>query len=160
VDEAGRAYLSGLKLLARRELSERQLRARLARRQFEPDHIEAAVERLRQERALDDRRVALACARIEAGVRGRGRGRVLRQIEALGIARDVARAAVNEVFGDIDEAALLEQALDRRLRRGIALDDEADVRRVHRYLISQGFDPSRVAAVVQSKIKHQKSRIL
>jgi SOS response regulatory protein OraA/RecX len=63
------------------------------------------------------------------------------------------------VFGELDESALLEQALDRRLRRGLTLDDEGDVRRVHRYLIAQGFDPSRVHALLQSKIKNQESKI-
>jgi regulatory protein len=154
VDDATRpAYVAALKLLARRELSEAQLRLRLERRQFEPDDIDEAVRRLRRERALDDRRAALACARTQVRVRGRGRARVVRQVESMGIARDVARSAVDEVFGDIDEAALLEQALEKRLRRGGSLDDAAGVRRVHRYLIAQGFDPSRVTNLVRKRAK-------
>ena len=152
-------YLVGLKLLARRELSEAQLRTRLARRRFEADDINEAVARLRRERALDDRRVALACARTETRLRQRGRMRVVRQIEAMGIARDVARAAVAEVFAEIDEAALLAQALEKRLQRGVSLGDSATMRRIHRYLIGQGFDPSRVTALIESRIKNQESRI-
>jgi regulatory protein len=142
-------------MLARRELSEAQLRARLARRQFDPDDIEDAVARLRRERALDDRRVALACARTETRLRQRGRTRVVRQIEALGIAREVARAAAAEVFAEVDEGALLEQALEKRLRRGVALGDRAAVRRIHRYLIAQGFEPSRVTALMESRIRNR-----
>jgi regulatory protein len=153
------AYLTGLKMLARRELSEAQLRTRLIRRQFEPDDIEEAVERLRQERAVDDRRAALACARTEAQVRQRGRARVIRQVESLGIAHDIARAAVAEVFGELNESALLEQALDKRLRRGVTLADPAAAGRVYRYLIAQGFEPGRVSAILQSKIKNHKSQI-
>src|SRR5439155_10378092 len=67
-DCADRAYVAGLTLLARRELAEHQLRERLARRKFEPDEIDAAVTRLRRERAIDDRRTALACARTEMRV--------------------------------------------------------------------------------------------
>jgi regulatory protein len=159
MDEAARAYLSGLKMLARRELSEAQLRARLARRQFESDDIDHAVDRLRQERALDDRRTALACARTEVRVRQRGRARIVRQIEAMGISRDVARAAVHEVFAELDETVLLEQALDKRLRRGITLDDVHSARRVFRYLVGQGFDRDRVSTALQSRIKNQESRI-
>ena len=48
------AYVTALRLLARRELSEAQVRARLARREFESDEIDAAVARLQEERALDD----------------------------------------------------------------------------------------------------------
>jgi regulatory protein len=159
MDEAGRAYLSGLKMLARRELSETQVRMRLARRKFEPDDIDRAIERLRAERALDDRRVALACARTETRLRQRGRARVVRQIEAMGIAREVARAAVAEVFGELDESALLEQALDKRLRRGVALNDPSAARRVYRYLIAQGFEPGRVSTMLQSRIKNPESRL-
>ena len=147
------AYVSGLTMLARRELSEAQLRSRLARRQFDPDDIDDAVRRLRAERALDDRRVALACARTEVRLRQRGRARIVRQIEAMGIARDVARAAVQDVFAELDEAALLEQALEKRLRRGIALDDAAGIRRVHRYLIAQGFDPAQVMDLVRRRAR-------
>jgi len=148
---ADRAYVAGLTLLARRELTEAQLRARLVKRQFGPAEVDAAVERLRRERALDDRRTALACARTEVRVRHRGRARILRRIEALGIERDVAREAVAEVFADLDETELLEQALDRRLRRGLALDDPLAVQRVHRYLVGQGFDPSAVSGLLRRR---------
>jgi regulatory protein len=156
VDDA-QAYVVGLKMLARRELSEAQLRARLGRRKFQPGEIENAVDRLRRERALDDRRVALACARTEARVRQRGRMRVVQRIESLGIAGDVARAAAAEVFAELDESSLLEQALERRLRRGASLRDAAVVRRIHRYLIAQGFEPSRVTALVKSRAKNQEA---
>jgi regulatory protein len=152
-DEAERAYVAGLTLLSRRELAEAQLRTRLAKRKFDEDDIDAAVDRLRRERAIDDRRTALACARTEVRIRHRGRARVVRQIEALGIARDVAREAVAEVFAEIDEAALLEQALDRRLRHGADLGDAAVFRRVHRYLLGQGFDPGRVTTLLRSRAK-------
>jgi hypothetical protein len=75
----------------------------------------------------------------------------VRQVEALGIAPATARAAVNEVFADVDETTLLEQALDRRLRRGLTLDEPATVRRIHRYLIAQGFDPARVAELLRRR---------
>jgi regulatory protein len=150
-DGAERAYVAGLALLARRELAEAQVRAHLDKRQFRQEDVDAAVARLRRERALDDRRTALACARTEVRLRHHGRVRVLRHIEALGIPRDVARDAVAEVFADLDEAELLEQALDRRLRRGTALDDPVAVRRVHRYLIGQGFDPSAVTGLLRRR---------
>ena len=148
------AYITGLKMLGRRELSEAQVRTRLARRQFEPDDIDAAIDRLQRERALDDRRTALACARTEAHVKRHGRLRALRQLDMLGIARDLARAAVSEVFGELDEDLLIEQALDRRLRHGVSLEETAAVRRVHRYLLAQGFDAARVHAAIRSRVKH------
>ena len=110
------AYTTALTLLSRRELSTRQLRDRLTRRQFAPDDIEAAIARLTADRTLDDRRVAMASARLEAAVQRRGRRRVLQHVQQLGIDDDTAKTAVDEVFGDLDEAALLDEAVARRLR--------------------------------------------
>ena len=110
------AYIDGLKMLARRELSEAQIRQRLARKQHGPDEIDAAVARLSGERAIDDARVAEAIARTETAIRRRGKLRVRMQIERAGIAKAVARHAIDEVFGAIDDDALLEASLNKRLR--------------------------------------------
>jgi regulatory protein len=142
------AYAAGLKLLGRRELSEAQLRTRLARRRFDSTDIDRAVARLQRDKALDDYRTALACARTELTVKRHGQARVLRQIESLGIARDMAREAVREVFADVDEDALLAEALARLLRRGLPLD-AAGLHRIHRYLIAQGFDAGRVTSLLR-----------
>jgi regulatory protein len=152
-DDADRAYVTALGLLARRELAEAQVRTRLATRKFNDDQIDAAMTRLRRERAVDDRRTALACARTQVRIKHRGRARVVRHIEALGINRDIAREAVAEVFAELDENALLEQALDRRLRHGLSLSDAAVFRRVHRYLLGQGFDPGRVTELLRRRAK-------
>ena len=145
------AYITGLRWLARRELSEAQVRTRLGRRDFGADEIDGAIARLRRERALDDSRTAIACARTEALVKRHGRLRALRQLDGLGIARDVAGAAVAEVFGDLDEDLLIRQALDRRLRHGQSLEDPATSRRLHRYLLAQGFDATRVYAAIKHR---------
>jgi regulatory protein len=134
------AYIVALTMLSRRELSEAQVRARLARKEFPDDDIEAAVERLRQDGTLNDRRVALAAARLESAVRHRGRSRVIQKLRTLGIDGDIAEAAVNEVFEEVDESALLDRALERRLRGQELKDlDERGRARIVRGLAGQGF---------------------
>ena len=149
-DDSSRAYAAGLTMLARRELSEAQVRSRLERKGYGEEDIDTAIARLKRERAIDDRRTALACARTEVRVKQRGRPRVQRQIESLGIAPRVAREAVTEVFADLDEGHLLEQALDKRLRRG-SLADRAAAGRIRRYLLVQGFDPAEIAAALRKR---------
>ena len=56
------AYAAALAMLARRELSAAQLHERLLRKAYTPDEAETAVTRLRQERAVDDRRTAAMIA--------------------------------------------------------------------------------------------------
>ena len=134
------AYIVALTMLSRRELSEAQVRERLARKEFPDDEVEAAVERLRQDGTLNDRRVALAAARLESAVRHRGRSRVIQKLRTLGIDGDVAEAAVNEVFEEVDEGALLDRAFERRLRGQEPKDlDERGRARIVRGLAAQGF---------------------
>jgi len=142
------AYIAALTMLARRELSEAQIRQRLARREHDRDAIDAAVDRLKSERAIDDERVASAIARTQTSVRGRGRLRVKREIEAAGISSAIAQRAIDEVFQDIDGDALLQAALERRLHGRSELTDR-DRSRLYRYLTAQGFDSDRVLAALR-----------
>jgi SOS response regulatory protein OraA/RecX len=147
------AYTQALAWLARRELSEAQLRSRLARRRRRDaedadidanEEIDEAIARLKRERALDDRRVALAFARSAVTLKGRGRDRIRRDIEALGIDRTVARSAIDEVFGEVDESAVLDRALTRRWPRTGAPPDQRALQRIYRALLQQGFPPDKV----------------
>ena len=148
---AASAYLAGLQLLARRELSEAQLRQRLTRRGHGTEEVDAAVARLLEERALDDRRVAEAIARTETRVRGRGRLRVKRQIEAAGISASLAQDAVDAAFADVDADALLAAAIERRLRGRATIADDREFQRLYRYLVSQGFDIDRIISALRSR---------
>jgi regulatory protein len=143
---ANRAYIDALKMLARRELSEAQVRQRLARRDHDSDLIDQAVGRLKEDRAIDDQRVAEAIARSETSVRKRGKLRVKRKIESAGIGAATARRVVDEVFGALDADGLLEAALAKRLRHGKAIADDREFNRLYRYLIGQGFEADRVLA--------------
>jgi regulatory protein len=145
-----RTYLDAVKMLARRELSEAQLRQRLARRQHDADAIEAAITRLKADRSLDDERVAGAIARTETSLKKRGRYRVIRQIEAAGIAPSIARRVVDETFATIDVDGLLNEALGRRLRK-TSIEDEKELNRLYRYLVAQGFEPDRVLAHLRKR---------
>jgi regulatory protein len=151
VDKVRAAYVAGLKMVGRRELSEAQVRERLARRGHESDSVDAAVARLLEERAIDDVRVAEAIVRTQSSTRGRGRLRVLREVERAGIAAPLARRAVDEVFGGLDPDALLEASLAKRLGKGEPVADEAEFRRLYRYLMGQGFEADRIIAALKAR---------
>jgi regulatory protein len=148
--DPGRAYVAGLKMLARRELSEMQVRARLTRRQYEQHHIDDAIARLRSEGAIDDTRTARAIARSAASSRGLGKRRARMQVDAAGIERAIAAAAVDEVFSEIDSHQLLQTALAKRLRGRTRIEDEAEMARLFRYLVGRGFDHDRVLEALRA----------
>jgi regulatory protein len=134
------AYITALTMLSARELSEAQLRTRLKRREFEAGDIDQTIERLKTDRTLNDRRVALAIARMESAIKHRGRSRVLQKIRQAGIDDDTAQDAVREVFEEVDEGELLARAFDRRLRGQSVRDlDDKGRARIIRGLVAQGF---------------------
>ena len=151
--DSRRAYIDALRMLGRRELSEAQIRQRLARREHDPEAIDEAVARLIEERAIDDNRVAQAIARMETGIRKRGKLRVRRKIESAGISPATAKRALDEVFGSLDDDDLLESALAKRLRRGATIADQREFNRLYRYLVGQGFEPQRVLAILRRNHK-------
>jgi regulatory protein len=147
------AYVDGLKLAAGRELSEAQLRQRLARKGHAQQEIDTAVARLKEERAIDDARVAETIARTETSTRRRGKLRVRMQIERAGISTSTARKAVDDVFGELDADTLLEAALTRRMLGRERIDDDKEFQRLYRYLLNQGFDGERVMSALQARRK-------
>jgi regulatory protein len=148
---ADSAYVAGLKMLGRRELSEAQIRQRLARRGHGTDDIEAAIVRLKADRSLDDARVAGAIARTGTSIRRHGRLRVKRQIQAAGIDPEIAARALDAVFAELDADALLEAALARRLAEDDTIADDREFQRLYRYLIARGFDADRVLALLRRR---------
>ena len=136
---ADSAYLTSLKLLARRELSVEGLRARLLERQYPDYEIDRAIAHLLETGALDDLRVARAYARTAASVKGRGRHRVQRELQDMGIPKPVAAEALGEVFGELDERTLVAKALQKKLRGRTAIKDAAESARLYQYLMRQGF---------------------
>ena len=147
-------YSLALKWLAARELSEQQTRQRLRSHQVSPDTIEEVITRLRGTGALDDRRTALACARTDALIKRHGRHRVMRQLESIGIDRDLARRTVDEVFKGVDERDLMERALAGRMaRHGRTIRDPAEYRRLFSFLVRQGFEASAVNTLLRSRAR-------
>jgi len=144
------AYLDALKMLARRELSETQVRQRLVRKGHTSDVIDAAVRRLVDERVIDDSRVAAAIARSETR-RRHGKLRVIRRIEQAGIGRAIARRAVDDAFQPIDGDTLIEQSIDKRLRGRGRIADDKEFAKLFRYLVGQGFESDRILSALDRR---------
>jgi regulatory protein len=142
-------YTLALSWLALRELTAAQIADRLRRRSVPQDVIDEVTERLRAARALDDRRVAGAMARTALEIKRRGPGRVLAELQRAGIDRDTARAAVKDAFGSLDETALIDKALSRRVRGRIL--DVREFRRLYAYLVRQGFSPARAVSALKAR---------
>lgn len=151
-DSSKAAYFRALRWLTARELSEAQVRARLAEKGYTDVAIAPAIERLLENRTIDDRRAATAVARTEARVRRHGPHRVMGKLIAMHIDRDLAKDVVRELFGEEDEEALIDKALDRRLRgKTDRLKDPKERQKLIAYLVRQGFSASAASAAIRNK---------
>lgn len=138
--------------LAGRDLSAAEIQLRLRRLGCPDDIIHRAIEHLRFTHAIDDERVAMSRARVESSLRGRGRDRVLLRLRSIGIDPETARRAVEAVFQDVDQDALLQRALARRLKAaGGVVRTPAEYRRLFAALVRQGFPPADVKRALDAR---------
>ena len=151
------AYLDALHLLSRRALSIAECRERLLAREHAADTIDQAITHLLDTGGLDDKRLALAHARTAVEIKGRGRLRVVRELQARGVDKEVAAEAVADVFGEKDERSLVARALQKKLRTGSRPEskpvDAAERARLYQYLMRQGFTPAVVIDALR-KLRH------
>jgi regulatory protein len=143
------AYLDALHLLSRRALTVSECRTRLLDRDHPEDQIDAAIAHLLEAGGLDDGKLARAYARTAVEIKGRGRLRVLRELQARGVEKEVAAEAIGEVFGDKDERSLVARAVKKKLR-GKQPGSRAEYARLYQYLMRQGFTPAVVVGVLRS----------
>jgi regulatory protein len=114
-----------------------ELTTRLVDRGHEAADVDAVVAALRAEGLLDDERLARTHARTASAIKGRGRHRIRRELEARGIDRGLADRAVSDL-SRADEAETLRRLVERKTR-GRALD-MAGERRLFQQLLRRGFD--------------------
>jgi regulatory protein len=109
----GTARLAALRLLGRRDYTAAEVSSRLLAKGFAPEEVREAIAALLADRSIDDRRAALAHVRTASRIKGRGRLRIGRELQARGVAADLIAHALGEIVGD-DEA----KTIDRLLARG------------------------------------------
>lgn len=133
------AHEAALRLLARREYSEWELRSRLARRGFERDAIDGALAALQRAGLQDDERFARSLAAEAREGRGLAGPALRAALRRRGVGSDVADRAAGE--DPADEEARAREIAARRARRLGSLAPEVRIRRLVGYLARRGFAP-------------------
>ena len=103
------AWGAAIGLLARRDLSEGEVRMKLLAREFGEPEVEETISRLRERRYLDDRSLAEAVARTQARTRHQGPLKVRAHLRRRRIPETLALEAVRAEFPDgaEDERAVI-----------------------------------------------------
>jgi regulatory protein len=148
------AYTAALRILQYRFNSEHELRRKLAAKKFGNVEIDAAIERLRDEKWIDDERFAGAFVRTRAAKK-LGPARIKRELSAAGVDRTTADRAVAENLDDERTSSDLAAIADKRRRLMTRRHGEEFVRsvegrsRLAAYLIRQGYAADRVRDLLQ-----------
>ena len=138
------AYVTALRSLAQRRLTEAQLWSRLERKGFEDDEIVEAVARCKRDGYLDDR---LYAELYVSGTRKAvGDARMVAALTAKGIDREIARVSVER--GPTNERERCNAALDTLRRRRPDIGYPSAARSLERL----GFPASVIYAILRERI--------
>jgi regulatory protein len=140
------ARTAALRLLSRRDLTRAELTVRLLERGYPPSDVDTVVSQLVADRSVDDQRAALSHVRLASRVKGRGRLRIRRELEARGITRDVAQSAVGELSADDDLKTIRRYLEKKRVGAG---SPPSERRRVFQQLVRRGFPADAIAKALR-----------
>ncbi|MBA3405978.1 MAG: regulatory protein RecX [Gemmatimonadaceae bacterium] len=145
------AYEYALNLLTARPYSERNMRRKLMRRDFQLADVESAVERLLSSGLLDDRRFAEQFVRGRLLGPGASRLRLKQQLYSRGISGELAVQAIDGVIEDelVDLDAIIEKAARKKTSSMAGLDDTVVRRRLYGHLARAGYTPVMISAVMK-----------
>src|SRR5215213_11322312 len=105
IESSGKAYLAALRFLEARPRSIAEVRTRLARKDFSPEAIDAAIARLAELELLDDAAFARYWVENRQAYRPRGAGALRDELRRKGIDADVTAEVLNDNVLAGDESA-------------------------------------------------------
>lgn len=142
--------MSATRALMRRAHSIHEMREYLERRAEDKDQISAVIARLREQNYLDDERYALSYARQHANNRRQGRFRIARELRGRGVPDRYIEAALEAVFAETDEAALVRLRLKRALSNRRGPIEQRKIASLYRSLLRAGFSSD----VIRSELRN------
>ncbi|MFL5616643.1 MAG: regulatory protein RecX [Gemmatimonadaceae bacterium] len=147
-------YDRALNMIALRARAAAELRRLLVRKGEPAEFVDVAIERLLRAGFLDDHSFAKQFVRTKAVGAGLSRRRLQQELARRGVARDVADAAIAEVFTDeqIDEEETIDRVARKKLRSLTKLDVQVQRRRLFAFLARRGYNSDDIARAVRSVV--------
>lgn len=134
--EVLKAYTRAMKLLSYRPRSENEIRDRLQRKDFDPMIIDQVIEKLKEDKLLDDKEFAEWWTEQRQTFRGKSKFVIKRELSEKGIERETAEKAVGEAQDDYQTAKAF---LERKNRMFERYSGEEYKKKVIGFLQRKGF---------------------
>jgi regulatory protein len=139
IDSEPALYEAAIKILMRRAHSVSEMKKALIRRTADEGLIKKVISRLKQNGYIDDARYAKQFARQRTELRKQGKFRVARELRARGVPDHHIEAALEEAAKDTDEAAIIRQRIERKLKLFRGEVDDRKIASLYRSLLRLGF---------------------
>jgi len=142
-------YELALRALTRRAHSVHEMKQKLERRSDNKLLVQVVMARLKENGQIDDARYAKQFARQRTETRKQGKFRISRDLRARGVPDRHIDAALKETAEQNDEAAMVRQRIERKLRSYRGEIDEKKMASMYGSLLRAGFS----ADVVRRELK-------
>jgi regulatory protein len=142
-------YEAAVRALTRRAYSVYEMKQLLGRRTEDDKLLRTVMDRLKRAKMVDDERFAKQFARQRTEIRRQGKFRIARDLRARGVPDRHIEAALAESAKETDEAAIVRQRLERKLRSLRGEINENKMASMYRSLLRAGFS----ADVVRRELK-------
>jgi len=143
-------YDVALRALMRRSHSVHEMKQKLERRSDNKLLVQVVMARLKENGMIDDARYAKQFARQRTESRKQGKFRVARDLRARGIPDRHIASALEEVAQNSDEAAMVRQRIERKLRSYRGEIDEKKMASIYSSLVRAGFSAEVVRRELQA----------
>jgi regulatory protein len=150
LDSEGELYEVAVRALMRRAHSVSEMKRLLTRRADDELLVQVVLARLRENGQLDDARYAKQFVRQRTEIRRQGKFRIMRDLRARGVPDEHVNAAIAESAEQTDEAALVRQRIERKLKLTRGEIDDRKIASLYGSLMRAGFSPDLIRRELKS----------
>ena len=149
LDTESALYDAAIKILMRRAHSVHEMKKALERRCEDATLVRNVMARLKSSSLIDDARYAKQFTRHRTESRKQGKFRIARDLRARGVPDRQIETAIEEAAQQTDEATLVRQRIERKLRASRGEIDDRKLASLYRSLLRSGFS----ADVIRRELK-------
>ncbi|MGB8473718.1 MAG: regulatory protein RecX [Candidatus Acidiferrum sp.] len=139
VETEAELYDAAVRALMRRAYSVYEMKQMLGRRTEDDELLKAVMDRLKRSKMIDDERFAKQFVRQRTEIRRQGKFRIARDLRARGVPDRHIESALEESAKENDEATIVRQRLERKLRSFRGEIDDNKMASMYRSLLRAGF---------------------